>query len=109
VEFVYGLCPGEPLRRRVLDKPRSEILLSTIVELIASDSVDAVVLVNQSPSFTLIRVLATLYNALAYSRGWQLCVVTQPIVYADISAVLATPVQQIEPHYSKAPNITYAT
>lgn len=108
VEFVYGECPGEPVRRVSLNDPRSETLLQAIHELVGQDLVDALVLVNRAQSFTLIRILATLYNALAYSRGWALYEVAAAQPFTDLVNQIGQAKIRLAPHYLKAPNITYA-
>lgn len=109
VELSYGECPGEALRHITLNDPRSETLLQAMAELVGSDELHALVLVNRAQSFTLIRVLATLYNALAYSRKLVLYELTQSQPFFDLAAALGHQTQsQITPHYIKAPNITYA-
>ena len=73
---------------RDLSKPKANELLAAMVELIDGQPLDAISLVNKAESFTLIRVLATIANALAYSKKIKL--------YSDTELV-----SQILPHYSK--------
>lgn len=74
---------------RDLHKPKADELLRAIT---AFSNVDGFALVNAAQSFTLIRVLATIANALAYSKKIQLYMGTEH----DL-----VPVQQIIPHYNK--------
>lgn len=83
-------------------KPNADELLRAMTELIGTEPIDGIVVVNQAQSFTLIRVVATIANALAYSLQVPLYSV------ASSAAPLEQPVAQIEPHYSAAPNITPA-
>lgn len=108
VELSYGECPGAVLRHIVLNNPRSETILQAMTELVGPDELHALVLVNQAQSFTLIRVLATLYNALAYSRKLALYELTQPQPFSGLAAILEQTQTQVLPRYAKAPNITYA-
>ena len=71
-----------------LHQPKAEELLRAIVELTDQQPVEGISLVNRSDSFTLIRVLATIANALAYSCHWKL-------YDGD------TLVTQLQPQYSK--------
>lgn len=73
---------------RDLSKPKANELLAAMVELIDQQPIEAIALVNKAESFTLIRVLATIANALAYSKKIKL--------YSDTELV-----HQIIPHYSK--------
>ncbi len=109
VQFIYGDCPGQPLRQIELDNPRSEVLLQTITNLIGNEPIAALVLVNQAASFTLIRVLATLYNTLSYSRKLALYELSSSQLFTELAQFMGKAKTQIDPHYSKAPNITYAT
>lgn len=107
VRFYYGDCPGRPLRQIELDNPRSEIILKTMIDLVAAEPITALVLVNQAASFTLIRVLATLYNALAYTRGLALYELAASGPFTELTQLLGEAKTYINPHYTKAPNITY--
>lgn len=85
-----------------LPKPNADELLRAMVDLIGTEPIDGIVVVNQAQSFTLIRVVATIANALAYSLNVPLYSI------AHAKAPLEQPVARIEPHYSAAPNITPA-
>ena len=76
-----------------LHKSKADELLRTMTELVGDQPLTGIALVNQAQSFTLIRVLATIANAWAYSRHLTL--------WSDGELV-----DHISPHYNKAPNIT---
>ncbi len=102
----YGDCPGKLLVSRELAQPRAEQLLNQIDALINQQPVEQFVLVNQAASFTLIRVLATIGNALAFSRGWKLWQLAQPCSWEELPQHLMSPETIIKPHYSGEPRIT---
>lgn len=102
----FGQCPGAIIRRAVVEAPRSEQLLQHIDELIAGDPLDQLVLVNRSDSFTMIRVLVTLFNALAYSRQLKLYQLSEPVEWAQLAGALNTSHTALQPHYSGEPRIT---
>lgn len=91
-----------------LPKPHAAELLRAMTMLMekaateSGESVEGIVVVNQAESFTLIRVIATIANALAYSKGLKLYTV------ASIEEALGAPVAVIAPKYSREPNITPA-
>ncbi len=91
-----------------LAKPHAAELLRAMTTLMeqataeSHESVEGIVVVNQAESFTLIRVIATIANALAYSKGLKL------YALASSEAALGEPVPVIVPQYSAAPNITPA-
>ncbi|MFA6474808.1 MAG: hypothetical protein WCV88_01240 [Patescibacteria group bacterium] len=76
------------IRQKVLEQSKADHLLAEISQFLGADPIEALVLVNQAQSFTLIRVLATIFNALAYSKNLQLF---------DGQ----TPVKQLQPTYSQ--------
>ncbi len=58
---------------RVVDlvKPKAEELLPAIITCLAGQTLTGFRVINQSESFTMIRVLATIMNALAYTKDIQ--------------------------------------
>lgn len=56
---------------RVVDlvKPKAEELLPALIDCLAGQTVTGFNVVNQSESFTTIRVLATIVNTLAYTKN----------------------------------------
>lgn len=84
---------------RLLTNPQSETLLQTMVELV-DDQWTGVALINQAASFTLIRLLVAICNALAYSKSIKLYSIT------SLDEPLPQPVPLLVPHYQKLPNIT---
>lgn len=91
--------------------PRSEEMLLHITALVQGDTIDRLVLVNQAESFTLIRMLATVFNTLAFSTETLLYVLELPVedlteLDTQLDATIGEPVDQIVPVYSKAPNIS---
>ena len=78
-----------------LQKSKADELLRAMTELVGDQPLTGIAVVNHCESFTLIRVLATIANAWAYSRGLTL--------YSDGEIV-----EQIQPHYNREPNITPA-
>ncbi|MBI2416026.1 MAG: hypothetical protein HYV33_05210 [Candidatus Kerfeldbacteria bacterium] len=72
-------------------QPRADQLLNIIVQLTAGN-IDRLVLINQAESFTRIRVLAAIFNTLAFSRNI-------PLFQNNDT----TPVAYILPHYSHSP------
>lgn len=109
VTFIYGQCPGEVIREQTLEAPRAEVLLSAMDALVQGGPLEQLVLVNRADSFTLIRVLVTLYNTLAYSKQVPLYELTAPVVWSDVASQIQTSEVLLKPHYSGQPNITYAT
>lgn len=108
MRFSFGCCPGAMLRERDLDAPQAELLLATMHELVSDDPLEQLVLVNQATSFTLIRVLVTLYNALAFSKQLPLYELAAPVAWPELAPALHTRQPLLQPRYSANPNITYA-
>lgn len=56
---------------RVVDlvKPKAEELLPAMIDCLAGQDITAFSVINRSESFTTIRVLATIVNALAYTKN----------------------------------------
>lgn len=73
-----------------LHQPQANTILQAMVELVGDGDWDGIQLVNKAESFTLIRVLATIANALAYSKGLQLYDGDQPVT-------------RLVPKYSRSP------
>lgn len=91
--------------------PRSEEMLQRITELTQGETIDRLVLVNQAESFTLIRMLATVFNTLAFSTETPLYMLELPVedlttLETELDSHLGELVDQIVPVYSKAPNIS---
>lgn len=76
-----------------LHKSKADELLRAMTDLVGDQPLTGIAVVNQCESFTLIRVLATIANAWAYSRNLML--------YSDGEIV-----DRIRPHYNREPNIT---
>jgi len=109
ITLRFGDCPGNCLREVTLPQPYGEQVLKMITDLIGSDQVEQIVLVNQAQSFTLIRVLATICNSLAYSLPAQLHSVDHAVHWDQLSQVLSQAVPQIVPRYSAPPKISGQT
>lgn len=86
-------------REQVLTNPPAEILLQIMTQLV-DEHWEGIAIINRATSFTLIRLLVAICNALAYSKSLKL--------YSIISstAPLPKPVAWLVPHYQKPPNIT---
>lgn len=106
VTLRYGDCPGVCLREVTFPQPYGEQVLKMMTDIIASDRVEQIVLVNQAQSFTLIRILATICNSLSYSLSSQLYSVHTAVSWLELPELLKQAVPQIVPHYSAPPKIT---
>lgn len=89
-----------------LAKPHADELLRAMTQVIEqvqpTTPVEGIVVVNKAESFTLIRVVATIANALAYSLKLKLYSIPTS------ESTLGEPVLVVDPAYSRAPNITPA-
>lgn len=52
---------------KIATQTQSDQLLKTIHELVGEEPIEKLVLVNQAESFTLVRILVAIFNALSYS------------------------------------------
>lgn len=106
VTLRYGDCPGTCVREENFPQPFAEHVLQLITNMIRGEGVDQIVLVNQAQSFTLIRTLATICNALAYSLSIPVYSLDAVVDWDNLSSQLTQPVAQIVPQYSAQPKIT---
>lgn len=106
VVMRFGQCPGECMRSRTLPAPSADALLKEIHTLVADDPLEQLILVNSAHSFTLIRVLVTLYNALAFANDIQLFELPRPVEWHNLPSHLHTSHALLVPRYAHAPNIT---
>ena len=87
--------------------PKSEEVLYLFKMVTNAQPVKRIVLVNQAESFTLIRILATVCNALRQAHGSSLYVVSQPVAaLPDAVSLSLEEVDTIHPQYSRLPNIS---
>ncbi|MFA5995043.1 MAG: hypothetical protein WCW27_02305 [Patescibacteria group bacterium] len=107
VEFWFGVPNNLANAKQImLKQPRIDQLLLVLHTIIQHQPIQHIILVNQAKSFSLIRCLVVIFNALTYSQACQLTEITQPL--SDKQQLVGLPgrVGYITPHYSALPNIT---
>ncbi len=76
-------------------QPRADQILKLIDDVVQQQPIDELVIVNRAHAFTILRVVVTIVNALAFS---------QKIPLAEVGNT--TNVTYLKPHYSAPPKIT---
>ncbi|MDP3970883.1 MAG: hypothetical protein Q8P90_04225 [bacterium] len=105
--LTFGDFSTGEVKQEEMQKPKTEHVLEVINSLVQDYPLDNIVVVNQAESFTLIRILVTICNTLAYCKKAKLYVLPSALsAPVDILAQMREPVEYIIPHYSKAPNIS---
>ena len=107
VHLTWLGSDGEILGESSHDFPRSEEILAAIDALTNGVAPDTIVCVNKAESFTLVRILATIYNSFRVAQGTRLIALEEPLPDGAMAVQCASPeVAMIVPQYSRLPNIS---
>lgn len=100
LRLILQDAAGKRLKEHVAEVPRADCILSTIAQFVQpSTQLERLVVVNQAESFTFIRIVATVCNALVFTSGASLW--TAKALDAEPRACAF-----IIPRYNAAPHIS---